>query len=278
LGCSLAYDVVAPTAAFTFNVFPALDGEQRIVTESIVCAPEISLELLTSARGDRLLRVEAPAGRFELRYAGEVELTRAPFPAEIAPDRPGRLPLSILTYTLPSRYCESDLLAPNAWELFGGIPDRAEQVRAICRWVKENVTYTAGSTDSRTSAGDVWQLRKGVCRDFVHLAIALCRGLTIPARYVGCYAAGLEPMDFHACFETYLGGAWRLFDATEDIGPDATVVVARGRDATQAGLTTIYGRVVPGPVKVECVVEERGVPNPLHRSVTPDQPPPNSLV
>jgi len=252
LGCSLSYDVVAPTAAFTFNVFPAIDGEQRIVTESIVCVPEIPVELITAVRGDRLLRVEAPAGRFEMRYAGEVELSRAPFPEAIAADRPGRLPLSILTYTLPSRYCESDLLAPKAWDLFGNIADRGEQVRSICKWVKENVVYTAGTTDTRTSAWDVWQSREGVCRDFVHLAIALCRGLTIPARYIGCYAAGLEPMDFHACFEAYLGGAWRLFDATEDIGPESMVVVARGRDATQAGLTTIYGRVLQGPVVVEC--------------------------
>lgn len=261
LGSTLAYNVNAAGAAFTFNVFPTLNAEQRILSESIVCIPEIPLELITSARGDRLLRVEAPAGPFEMRYSGEVELSRAPMPEAIAADRPGRLPLSILTYTLPSRYCESDLLAPKAWELFGSIPDRAEQVRSICRWVKANVVYTAGSTDSRTSAGDVWKLRKGVCRDFVHLAIALCRGLTIPARYVGCYAAGLEPMDFHACFEAYLGGAWRLFDATEDIGPDGMVVVARGRDATQAGLTTIYGRVTPGPVRVECVAMEPIVPN-----------------
>ena len=86
----------------------------------------------------------------------------------------------------------------------------------------------------------------------MHLAIAFCRGLTLPSRYVGCYAAGLEPMDFHACMEVYLGGAWRLFDPTEGVPAEAMVVVARGRDATQAGLTTIYGRVQAGPVRVTC--------------------------
>jgi transglutaminase-like putative cysteine protease len=100
----------------------------------------------------------------------------------------------------------------------------------------------------------VWLGRKGVCRDYTHLAIAFCRALSIPARYVGCYAAGLEPMDFHACFEAYLGGAWRLFDPTDGIAPEKMVVISRGRDATSAALTTIFGRVNSAPTQVTCAV------------------------
>src|SRR6185295_13895964 len=151
-------------------------------------------------------RCEAPAGAFEFRYHATVEVNRPPLPPGVKPDNPGRLPLSILTYMLPSRYCESDRFTHIAWELFGQNPDRAEQVKAICRWVDEKLAYTPGATDSRTSAWDVWLSRKGVCRDYTHLAIAFCRALSIPARYVGAYAAGLQPMDFHACFEAYLGG------------------------------------------------------------------------
>ena len=128
-------------------------------------------------------------------------------PAAVPADQPGRLPLTILTYTLPSRYCESDRFGPSAWELFGKVdgPGRAGAARSA-GWVGANVAYAPGSTDGRTSAWDVWQARKGVCRDYTHLAIALCRALSIPARYVGGYAVGLVPMDFHACFEAYLGG------------------------------------------------------------------------
>jgi transglutaminase-like putative cysteine protease len=185
-----------------------------------------------------------------------VDVERPEMPGIVPADQPGRLPLNILTYTLPSRYCESDRFSPHAWELFGKTLDRAEQVREICRWVDANVTYTPGSTDGKTSAWDVWQTRKGVCRDYTHLAIALCRALSIPARYVGGYAVGLEPMNFHACFEAYLGGGWRLFDPTDQIAPGLIVAATRGRDASSAGLTTIFGKVVTEPVRVECSIAE----------------------
>jgi transglutaminase-like putative cysteine protease len=203
-----------------------------------------------------VLRAEAKTGPFELRYSATVEVDRPQMPVTVPADQPGRLPLNILTYTLPSRYCESDRFGPFAWDLFGKVEDRAEQVRLICRWVDENVVYTPGSTDGRTSAWDVWQGRKGVCRDYTHLAIAFCRALTIPARYVGGYGVGLDPMNFHACFEAYLGGGWRLFDPTDSIAPGLIVAANRGRDAASAGLTTIFGRVVTEPVQVQCTLAE----------------------
>jgi transglutaminase-like putative cysteine protease len=100
----------------------------------------------------------------------------------------------------------------------------------------------------------VFQSRKGVCRDYTHLAIAFCRALSIPARYVGGYGVGLEPMNFHACFEAYLGGGWRLFDPTDQIAPGLIVAATRGRDAASAGLTTIFGKVVTEPVRVQCTL------------------------
>ena len=252
VGCNLRYNVLAPSAAFTFNVLVNTDPQQQIASESIACVPEIQSEIATTLRGERVLRAEAPTGPFELAYSATVDVDRPEMPSAVPADRPGRLPLNILTYTLPSRYCESDRFGPSAWELFGKVEDRAEQVRLICRWVDENVAYAPGSTDGRTSAWDVFQTRKGVCRDYTHLAIAFCRALSIPARYVGGYAVGLEPMDFHACFEAYLGGGWRLFDPTDAIAPGLIVSASRGRDAASAGLTTIFGRVVAEPVRVEC--------------------------
>ncbi len=252
LGCTLAYQVVAPSAAFTFNILACGNRQQRVSGESLACSPQVPLEFSANEKGDRLLRIEAPQGPLELRYAATVEVDRPPLPEKVPIDPPGRLPQAVLAYTLPSRYCQSDLLIAQAWELFGPIGDRAGQVRAICRWVDDNLAYAPGSTDSRTSAWDVWQTRKGVCRDYTHLAIALCRALSIPARYVGCYAAGLAPMDFHACLEVWLGEEWRLFDPSDEVPPDRIAVIARGRDAASASLTTIFGKVQAGAAKVTC--------------------------
>jgi transglutaminase-like putative cysteine protease len=260
VGCTLRYQVVAPTAAFTFNVLVNTDPQQKLVSETIRCAPECPSEIATTSKGERVLRLEAPNGPFEISYSAVVDVERPEMPPWVPADRPGRLPLNILTYTLPSRYCESDRFGQTAWELFGKSEDRAEQVRMICRWVDENVAYLPGSTDGRTSAWDVWQTRKGVCRDYTHLSIAFCRALSIPARYVGGYAVGLEPMNFHACFEAYLGGGWRLFDPTDSITPGLIVAATRGRDAASAGLTTIFGKVVSEPVQVQCTVAEPGPP------------------
>lgn len=259
VGCTFGYQVLAPAAHFTFNILANTDPRQKLLDESVVCVPAVPEERISTSKGNRVFRVEVPAGPFELRYAATVEVLRPPPPAEMKPDNPGRLPLTVLTYTLPSRYCESDRFAHVAWELFGKIENRAEQVREICRWVDANLVYAPGATDSRTSAWDVWQFRKGVCRDYTHLAIALCRALSIPARYVGGYAAGLDPMDFHACLEACLGGQWYLFDPSDGIAPENIVIIARGRDAANAPLTTIFGKVIPGPVKVTCAT----VPAPI---------------
>lgn len=252
--CSFSYQVLSPTAHFTFNILAGNDAQQRLLAEQLSFKPEVPLEKVTTSKGNRVVRVEAPAGEFDVRYTATIELLRPPLPAEVKPDNPGRLHLSILTYMLPSRYCESDRFTQMAWELFGKIENRAEQVREICRWVDVHLEYAPGATDSRTSAWDVWQLRKGVCRDYTHLAIALCRALNIPARYVSGYAAGLDPMDFHACFEAYLGGQWYLFDPSDQIAAAKIAVISRGRDAANAPLTTIFGRVINGAVKVKCTV------------------------
>jgi transglutaminase-like putative cysteine protease len=265
VGCTLAYDVLSPTANFTFNVLANRDPFQHLVEEEIQLTPDVPVsERTATSKGNRVFRVEVPTGPFAVTYRATIEVNRPVAPMETRPDNPGRMPLSILTYMLPSRYCESDRFSQMAWDLFGKIPNRPEQVREICRWVDATIAYTPGATDSRTSAWDVWQLRKGVCRDYTHLAIALCRALSIPARYVGGYALGLAPMDFHACFEVYLGGHWYLFDPTDGIPPEHHVVIARGRDAANAALTTIFGKINAGPVSVSCAIApaERSAPAP----------------
>ncbi len=253
VGCTLGYQVLAtPSAAFTLNVLAHTDAQQRVLGETIGTTPPVATELVPDAFGGRTLRCDAPIGPFELRYEATVEVRRPPLPAAVPAELPGRLPLPILSYTQPSRYCESDRFARIAWELFGSHLDRAEQVRAVCAWVDAHIDYTPNVTDGRTSAWDVWIGRQGVCRDYTHLAIAFCRALSIPTRYVSAYAAGLEPMDFHACFEVWLGGEWRLFDPTDNISSEQIAVIARGQDAASAPLTTIFGRTNVVPVKVTC--------------------------
>ncbi len=255
VGCTLAYDVLSPTANFTFNILANRDSFQHLADEGIRLNPDVPIgERTATSKGNRVFRVEVPTGPFEVVYRALVDVNRPAVPTEVKADNPGRLPLSILTYMLPSRYCESDRFAQMAWDLFGKIPQRVEQVREICRWVDASLVYTPNATDFHTSAWDAWQLKQGVCRDYTHLAIALCRALNIPARYVGGYAVGLDPMDFHACFEAYIGGQWYLFDPTDGIAPDRIVVIARGRDAANASLTTIFGKVNAHPVKVTCVL------------------------
>ena len=263
VSCKLAYEVCAPRAHFTFNLLANADPSQRLASEELICVPEAVVERIVSSKGNRVLRVSAPVGPFEVRYTASVAVERAEPPAETKPEFPGSLPLNVLTYLLPSRYCESDRLTPFAWELFGKLENPAAQVRSICQWVDRHLAYLPGATDSRASAWDVWQRRQGVCRDYAHLAIALCRALSIPARYVSAYAAGLDPMDFHACFEAHLGGHWYLFDPSDVTPSDQIAVIARGRDAANAAVATIFGSVRECGVAVTCQTAALAVETPV---------------
>ena len=128
------------------------------------------------------------------------------------------LPMELFTYLSPSRYCQSDKLQRFAHDTFSELPAGYQRVAGICNWIREYVTYEIGSTTPVTSAFDTVTERVGVCRDFAHLAVALCRAMSIPARYVSAYALGLVPPDFHAAVEAYLRGprgeGWYLFDPT----------------------------------------------------------------
>ena len=157
------------------------------------------------------------------------------------------LPDATLTYTLASRYIQSDLLVPTAWELFGGTPRNWQRVQAICDWVHTNINYETGSSSPTVTAMDVFDRRVGVCRDFALLATALCRAVNIPARYTFGYLPDIAveppdvPMDFHAWFEAFLGDRWYTFDARHNEPRIGRVVIGRGRDAVDVAMTTQYG-------------------------------------
>ena len=162
---------------------------------------------------------------------------------------------SSLVYLFPSRYCQSDRLGLLATKLFGHIAHPLAQVSAISDWIFENVDYVAGSTDAATSAYDTVTQRSGVCRDFAHLGIALCRALSIPARYFSGYACDMQPPDFHACFEACVGNQWFIFDPTRMSAPNGLVRIGGGRDAADASIATIFGAMQMELIEVSCTAD-----------------------
>ncbi len=172
-----------------------------------------------------------------------------------------KLSPELLKYLHPSRYCQSDKLYRLANNKFGYKANDFEKVMALTHWIYLNVEYLSGSTNSETSAYDTVTEQAGVCRDFAHLGIALCRALSIPARYFTGYAYQLFPQDFHACFEAYINGKWMLFDATRLAPLNGMVKIAHGRDAADAAVANIFGDVNFIASTVNCqLVEEDFTP------------------
>ncbi len=243
LGSRLQYRVLEP-ATFVFNIAVVQNVHQRIVTETIRTTPRLDFDQYTEEPGgSRYLRVNVPAaGPFEIDYRAEVDVGPHCSPtATVEEIPPARLPLDVMTYLYPSRYCESDRLGRLAALQFGHLLPGYSRVQGICNWIHDNVMYLSGSTSSDTSAFNTVTERAGVCRDFAHLGIAFCRSLGVPARFVSGYVVGLDPPDFHAVFEAYLDGRWYLFDPTRLVSLERFVRVGTGHDAANASFSTIFG-------------------------------------
>lgn len=247
IGCAFHYELPAITP-MVFIVRPGYYDQHHLLNEIYQVTPKVPIEDYLDHFGNRVWRLLAPIGSLHLEYDALVEVPATPdLVLTHLPQTPiEQVPYDVLPYTLPSRYCESDLFTNDAWQLFGNVMPGWPRVQAICDWIHREIVYGAGSTSS-TSAYQAYQARRGVCRDIAHIAISLCRALNIPARYVCGYLPDVgvppdpTPMDFHAWFEVYLGGAWFTFDARHNIPRIGRVVIARGRDAVDVALTTIYG-------------------------------------
>ncbi len=247
VGCTFIYDSPSPTP-MVFTVRPYAYDRHQMLEEMRLVTPSVPVEEYMDHFGNGAWRLMAPVGQMQLQYDAIVEVT--PEPDLVLPDilqTPVEyLPYDVLTYTLPSRYCESDLFSDDAWQLFGNTVAGWARVQAICDWIHTHITYSIGST-VHTSGYQAYQERRGVCRDFAHIAVSFCRALNIPARYVYGYLPDIgvppdpTPMDFHAWFEAYLGGAWYTFDARHNKPRIGRIVIGRGRDAVDVALTTTYG-------------------------------------
>ncbi|CAM3333227.1 transglutaminase family protein [Polaromonas hydrogenivorans] len=242
IDCTLDYVIDGP-AEFVFLIHVAQGMGQTLVQENLQLHPPVPFHTFSDDRsGNRFLRLQAQAGPFKVVYRALVDRLIEPDNLN-APEVPVHdIPDDVLHFLMPTRYCESDHLGPNAAELFGRLPQGYSRVQAICEWVRGNIEYRIGSTTATTTARDVFMQRAGVCRDFAHLAVTFCRALNIPARLVSGYATFDEPPpDFHAIFEAYLGGRWVLFDPTAMSPLDQVVRLASGRDAKDVAFATIFG-------------------------------------
>ena len=242
VGCELEYAISSPTT-FLLQVNVSQTECQKTVAESLTLnQPNWAEALQLGLQHNRAQRCFVQSGSLVVHYEATVELAaEMDFANELFEQNYLQLPPEALPYLNPSRYCESDLLGNFALREFGQTPHGLVRVRSICDWVFNNLTYVSGSTDSQTTAQDVFVQRQGVCRDYSHLSIALCRALGIPARYVCGYAVNLQPPDFHGFFEAFLGNGWYLFDSTRMAPVGGFVRIATGHDAADVPFATYIG-------------------------------------
>ncbi|WP_207422092.1 transglutaminase-like domain-containing protein [Desertivirga brevis] len=250
---------VQEDSTIILNVHALRTPTQTILEETLQIDPYIKTEEITSTGCEsRLVRFKVNAGtNVKIEYKALIDNSYKHLDTnsltEVAVEE---LPASVLTFLNPSRYCQSDKLYRFANNKFGSIEPAFNKVLAISDWIHDNVEYLSGSTNSQTSAYDTVTELAGVCRDFAHLGIALCRALSIPARYFTGYSYLLKPADFHACFEAYLGGEWVIFDATKLAPLNGLVKIATGRDAADTAIANLFGNVNCSWIEVGCELAE----------------------
>jgi len=241
---ALQYEVTAPSHML-LNIEAARSGAQALISEDLVIEPAVEMQAFCDeGSGNRFIRFDAPPGPLKIRYKASVQRAHVEVPTDLQEVTVNGIPNEILHYMMPTRYCESDLMSRCAQQLFGDLPPGIGRVQAIVDWIHASITYEPGSSNSTTTAREVFVERAGVCRGFAHLGITFCRALNIPARLVVGYVWFDEPpQDFHAVFEAWLGGQWVLFDATRMAPVDRLVRVGTGRDAKDVAFCTIFGPV-----------------------------------
>lgn len=220
-----------------------------LIPDHLVSSPSVPVVAYRDAFGNWCSRLVAPAGKIRLSANGVVRDSGES--DDVVPSARQHavqdLPAETLQFLLPSRYCETDLLTAVAWDRFGNTPEGWPRVQAICDFVHDGVTFGYDHARSTKTAVDTYNERTGVCRDFTHLGIALCRSMNIPARYCTGYLSdiGTEPPrsagDFSAWFEAYLDGRWYTFDPRNNVPRVGRVLIARGHDAADVPLSHSFG-------------------------------------
>ena len=266
-GYNLSYNCPQPVPMILMlSVHP--DDEGRMTTpQHIAFAPPVPVRSYIDGFGNICHRITAPAGPFSISTLFEYQDTGVPDP--VVPDARqvaiDDLPDDVLVYILASRFCETELLQDEAWEQCASAPPGWARVQAVCDFVHERITFGYQFARPSKTARNAFDERQGVCRDFAHLAITLCRCLNIPARYCTGYLGDISippadaPMDFSAWFEVFLEGpqgpGWFTFDARFNTPRVGRLVMARGRDASDVALVTSFG-TTRGFANFEVITEE----------------------
>jgi transglutaminase-like putative cysteine protease len=249
----LDYEVGGETE-LVFNFQPAVTPRQKLLHEELDIQGAQRWEPATDpASANRLIRMRAGRGPLTVRYLARIELNPELLPRTSVGRGGGNVATAAaMPFLLPSRYCESDKLLSFAYDKFSSIHHPYTRARAIRDWVQENLTFTPGVTDWHTSAIETFAERRGVCRDFSHLMIALCRATNLPARFVTGfdYGCAFGETDFHAYVEVLVDGRWFLFDPTGLCPRPGLVRIATGRDAADTAFATIFGQTTMKKMKL----------------------------
>jgi transglutaminase-like putative cysteine protease len=263
-----------PGADFVFNIQCAQTRQQAVVWEELQVSQAVPLLSQTDpATHTRLLRLTALPGPLLVRYRATLDITHhAAPPANVRETPVAQLPPEVLLYLYPSRYCQSDCLTAQAMALFGTMQQGYGRVVAIRDWVRSQVSFKSNTSNSMTSALDTLHSHAGVCRDFAHLMIAMCRALNIPARFTTAIDFGadpaLGPTDFHAYVEAYLDHRWYIFDPSGTAIPMGFVRIGTGRDAADCSFATIFGNVTSQAPRIDVSAQsgpQGGWAYPVHR-------------
>lgn len=249
LGYELLYRFPQPTPMILVLGVHYSRVSDLIRPDHMMVTPSVPITGYRDPFGNWCSRIVSPAG--QLRVTADALISDSGLPETPSPwaqQHPvGALPEDSLTFLLGSRYCETDRLSEIAWGLFGQAPTGWGRVQAICDFVHRHIEFSYESARPTMTAWEVFNERKGVCRDFAHLAVAFCRCMNIPARYCTGYLGDMglpppyAPMDFAGWFEAYLSGAWYTFDPRNNAPRIGRVLIARGRDAADVAITTTFG-------------------------------------
>ena len=274
LQVELNYLVDANGADFVFNIHAAHTRHQTVSSESLWLSQPVTPQVHADpATGSRFMRLRAEPGELKVSYQATVDVDHhVADPAQLAEVAVRDLPPEVMGYIYPSRYCQSDRLLRFASNEFGPLWQGHSRVQAIQAWVQRHVNFTSNTSNANTSAVDTLIEQVGVCRDFAHLMIALCRAVNIPARFATGTDFGADPVlgppDFHAYVEAYLGDRWYLFDPSGTAVPMGLVRFGTGRDAADVAFATIFGGVIAGPpvIRTWALIDPaQGIELPRHR-------------
>jgi transglutaminase-like putative cysteine protease len=248
-GYEISYECPQPTPMILTLSVHSSRMPDLLTPDLMRLDPPIPANSYRDGFGNTCHVIHAPAGR--LTMSADFLIRDSGTPDDAAPDAWQQsletLPVETLVYLLGSRYCETDRFITIAWSLFGKVPRGWPLVRAICDYVHGHIKFGYEHASPTKTAWDAYVERRGVCRDFAHLAVTLCRCMNIPARYCTGYLGDIgvpvdpSPMDFSAWFEVFLGGRWYTFDARHNTPRIGRVLMARGRDATDVAIVTSFG-------------------------------------